>query len=96
MSVVVDEGEFENGVATVMLREFAKDPFPFLDEAGKKKMVAAQSALLRKFTELACDESAEMRWQESERPVEADNIDVGPVTETDLQSDLMEAPGNPF
>ena len=96
MSVVVDEGEFENGVATVMLREFAKDPFPFLDEAGKKKMVAARSGLLRKFTELAFDESAEMRWEESNRPTEADNIDAGPATETDLQSDLIEASGNPF
>jgi hypothetical protein len=40
-------------------------------------------------------ESAEMRWQES-RPVEADNMDVGPAVETDLQGDLMEASENPF
>jgi len=58
-------------------------------------MMAADSALLRKFTELAFDEAAEARWQES-RPTEADNIDVEPATETDFQSDLMEAPGNPF
>jgi hypothetical protein len=58
-------------------------------------MVPAHSALLRKFTEVAFDESAEARWEES-RPMEADNIDVGPVTETDLQGDLMEASGNPF
>jgi len=50
---------------------------------------------LRKFTELALDETADMRWQES-RPAEADNMDVGPATETDLQSDLMEASGDPF
>ena len=67
----------------------------YLDEAGKKNMIAAHSALLRKFTELAFDESAEARWEES-RPAEADNIDVGPATDTDLQSDLMEASGNPF
>ena len=67
----------------------------YLDEAGKKNMIAAHSALLRKFTELAFDESAEARWQES-RPEEADNIDVGPVTETDFQGDLMEASGDPF
>jgi len=48
-----------------------------------------------KFTDLAFDETAEMRWQES-RPTEADNIEVGPATETALQSDLMEASGNPF
>jgi len=58
-------------------------------------MTAAHSGLLRKFTELACDESAEMRWQES-RPAEADNMDVGAATETDLRSDLMEALGNLF
>jgi hypothetical protein len=58
-------------------------------------MMAAHSALLGKFTELACDEAAEMRWQES-RPGEADNMDVRPATETDLQSDLMEASANPF
>jgi hypothetical protein len=58
-------------------------------------MMAAHSDLLRKFTELAFDEAAEARWQES-RPAEADNMDVGPATETDLQGDLMEAPGNPF
>jgi hypothetical protein len=58
-------------------------------------MIAAHSALLRKFTELAFNESAEMRWQES-RPTEADNMDVGPATETDLQRDLIEGAGNPF
>jgi len=52
-------------------------------------------ALLRKFTELAFDEASEMRWQES-RPMEADNIDVGPPTETDLHSDLIDSSGNPF
>jgi len=55
---------------------------------------AAHSALLRKFTELVFDESAEMCWQES-RPMEADNMDVGPAAATDLQGDLMEASGNP-
>jgi len=58
-------------------------------------MMAAHAALLGKLTELAFDEAAEMRWQES-RPTEADNIDVGPAAETDLQGDLMEASGNPF
>ena len=77
------------------MREFALDPFPYLDEAGKKSMIAAESGLMRKFTDLAFGESAESRWQESQ-PAEADNIDVGPATETDLQSDLIEASGNPF
>ena len=47
------------------------------------------------YPELAFEESAEARWQESQR-TEADNMDVGPATETDLQSDLMEASGNQF
>ena len=51
--------------------------------------------LLRKFTELAFDEMAEVRWQESS-PAEADNIDVGPLTEADLHGDLFESSGNPF
>jgi len=50
---------------------------------------------LRKFTDLAFDEAAEARWQES-RPAGADNMDVEPATETDWQNGLMEAPGNPF
>ena len=93
--LVCGKGQFESGVAAKVLREFAQDPFPYLDEAGKKKMMAAHSDLLRKFTELAFDESAESRWQESQ-PAEADNIDVGPATEADLQGALMEASGNPF
>jgi hypothetical protein len=35
-------------------------------------MMAVHSDLLRKFTELALDEAAEARWQES-RPMEADS-----------------------
>jgi len=58
---------------------FAQDPFPYLDEAEKKQRMAAHSELLRKFTELAFDEAAEMRWQESQ-PAEADHIDVGSAT----------------
>ena len=46
-------------------------------------------------TELAFDESAAMRSQESQ-PIEADYIDVGPAIGTDLQNDLFEALGNPF
>jgi len=50
---------------------------------------------LRKFTELAFDESAAMRWEES-RPTEADKIDAGSATGTDLEIDLFEASENPF
>jgi hypothetical protein len=50
--------------------------------------MTAHSALLRKFTELAFDETAEVRWQESQR-TETDNIDVEPVAETDSQNDFF-------
>ena len=33
--------------------------------------------------DLAFDEAADMRWRES-KPAEADNIDVGPLTEEDF------------
>jgi hypothetical protein len=78
-----------------MLRGFAQDPFPYLDEATRRELTAAHAAFLRKFMELAFDEAAEIRWQES-RPTEADNIDVGPATETDFQNELIESHGNPF
>jgi hypothetical protein len=89
------KGDFESGLASKVLRTFAEEPSPWLSKEEKEKMTTADAGLLRKFTDLAFDESAAMRWEES-RPMEADNIDVGPVTETDLQDDLMKASGNPF
>ena len=93
--LVFAKGEFENGMAAKRLNEFGADPYPYLDEAAKKKMAAAQSDLLRKFTELTFDESAQACWQESQRRG-VDNIDGVPVTETDLQNDLFETAANPF
>ena len=92
---VFDKGQFKSGLATKVLMDYAADPFPFLDEAGKKKMRMAHSDLLRKFTDLAFDEVAEARWEASRRN-EADNIDVESVEETAVQDDLIEASENPF
>ena len=78
-----------------MLRGFAEDPFPILSKEEKAQMTGADAGLSRKFNELAFDESAAVRWHEAQ-PTEADNIDVGPPTETDLQSDWVELSGNPF
>jgi hypothetical protein len=89
------KGDFESGLAAKVLRGFAEDPIPVLSKEEKAKMTAAHAALSRKFDELAFDESAAVRWQEAQ-PTEADNIDVGPVMETDLQEDFVEASGNPF
>jgi hypothetical protein len=93
--IVFPKGYFERGIAAKVLNDFAENPIPYLDEETKKKLVAVNAVLLRKFTELAFDEMAEVRWQES-RPAEADNIDVGAVTEADLHGDLFESLGNPF
>jgi hypothetical protein len=87
--------DFESGLAAKVLRGFVEDPFPVLSKEEKARMTAAHAALSRKFDELAFDESTEVRWQEAQ-PTEADNIDVGPATEPDLQNDLIESSGNPF
>ena len=57
--------------------------------------MAVETVLLEKFTDLAFDEAAEMRWRESQS-AQADNMDVGPLVETDLQRDLLEDSDVPF
>jgi len=89
------KGVFEKGVAVKILNEYAENPYAYLDEKGKKQLVAVDAALLAKFTDLAFDESAEMRWREAQ-PGEADNVDVGPVTADDVQADLFQERVNPF
>jgi hypothetical protein len=93
--MVFAKGDLESGIAAKILNDFAENPFPYLDEEGKKKLAAVNSMLLRKFTELACDDMAEARWRESQ-PSEADNIDVGPLTEADLQGELLADSDDPF
>ncbi len=44
---------------------------------------------------MAFDELAQMRWQKSQAE-EADNIDVGPLTEAGLQDDLVKTSDDPF
>jgi hypothetical protein len=66
-----------------------------LSKDEKTQITAAHSAVLRKLTDLAFDESAAVRLQES-HGIEADNADVLPVTETVLQNDLFESSGNPL
>jgi hypothetical protein len=84
------KGQFESGVAAKLLNDFAENPLPYLDEASRKKLTAVQSALLQKFTDLAFDETTDGRWPE------ADNLDVGPVTDADLHDDFFEKLKNPF
>ncbi len=67
----------------------------YLDEEAKKKLAAVHSMLLRRFEELAFDDRAQVRWQESE-PGDADNLDVGPLTEADLTGELFATSENPF
>ena len=89
------KGDFERGVAAKILGDYAENPAPYLDEEMSKKLASVQRALFRKFTELAFGELREIRCAEF-RPTEADNIDVGPLTEADLQSELVETSDDPF
>jgi hypothetical protein len=41
--LVFAKGQFENGVATKVLRDFAQDPFPYLDPEARAKMTAAHA-----------------------------------------------------
>jgi hypothetical protein len=93
--MVFGKGDFESGVAVKILNDFAENPFPYLDEETKKKLAAVNSMLLRKFSELACDDMAEARWRESQ-PAEADEIYFGPVAAADLQGDLLNVSDDPF
>jgi hypothetical protein len=93
--LVFAKGQFEVGVAARLLNEFAANPYPYLDEGAKKKMAAAHSDLLRKFTELAFEQSAQTRWQESQR-ADAEFIDVRPAAETKSQYDLFQSSENPL
>jgi hypothetical protein len=87
------KGMFESGLATKILLDYGRDPFPYLDTTLKKKMTAAHGAMHRKFTELAFDENynSESEEETDSTPVEAD--DPGDVQQ---QSDLFESPENPF
>jgi hypothetical protein len=89
------KGDFEKGVAVKILNEYAENPYAYLDEAGKKQLVAVDAALLEKFTDLAFDDAAEMRWREAQ-PGEADNMDAGPMTANDIQKDLFQDRECPF
>jgi hypothetical protein len=93
--LVFAKGQFEGDVAARLLGEFAADPYPYLDEAAKKKMTTAQSDLLRKFEKFAFGESAEVRWQESQR-TETGDTDAESATERNLQNDLFESAEIPF
>ena len=91
---IFERDQFKNGLATKVLSDFAADPFPYLDEAGKK-MKMVQSDLRRKFTDLALDEAAEVRWRVSQRS-EADNIESEPPKGMESQNLLFEPLDAPF
>ena len=93
--LVFGKGVFESGVAARLLAQYAEDPLPYLDSELKKKMAAACKMMWLKFEELAFDSPAKAHWRGA-RPEQADNIDVGPVTEADLHDDFFESSGNPF
>lgn len=87
------KGQFESGLATKVLTDVAVDPFPYLDEAANKKMMAMQWGLLREFTDLAFHQSTAMRWEEPKLSV-ADSMDVDAGINT--VRDLFADSENPF
>ena len=89
------KGEFESGVAAKRLALYVADPLVFLEAESKQKMAAASRMLWFKFEELAFEAPATAHWREARSP-EADNIDVGPVTEADLHNDLFRPAAEPF
>ena len=89
------KGDFKRGIAAKILNDYAENPAPYLSDELQEKLAAVQRALLRKFTDLAFGELMEIRSRE-EWPTEADNIDVGPLTEADLQSELLQTSDDPF
>jgi hypothetical protein len=81
---------FQTGIAAKVLRLFAEDPLPYLDETMKRRITAVQSGLLRKFTDIAFDGSAKVRWQESQRAA-ADDVYRRAGTDENVQNDLFAA-----
>jgi hypothetical protein len=80
---------FQSGIAAKVLRLFAEEPLPYLDDEMKKKMATVQSDLLRKFTDIAFDESAKVRYQESHR-AEDKNPGERPKLEMNWENDLFD------
>ena len=78
-----------------MLDYYVENPQRWLDEDGEKQLKAVHTVLMRKFTELAFAQSADSD-QRPNRAVEGDEIDLGRVTDADLQKSLLEASDDPF
>ncbi len=86
--------QFENGAAARLLNEFAANPYSYLDETARRKMDTAHAGLLRKFGEMAFDESAQARFQEFAR-TKANDVEV-PVLQSKCEIDLFEAAKGPL
>ncbi|HUD82875.1 MAG TPA: hypothetical protein VMQ67_05205, partial [Candidatus Saccharimonadales bacterium] len=86
---------FQNGIAAKVLRLYAEEPLPYLDDSMKKELATVQSDLLRKFTDIAFDESEEARWNEFERAKAKDDYGT-PGAKAYQQNDLFETSENPF
>jgi hypothetical protein len=68
---------FQTGIAAKVLRLYVEEPLPYLDDEMKKRMATVQSDLLRRFTDIAFDESAEVRWVETNRS-KVSNVEAFP------------------
>jgi hypothetical protein len=88
-------GDFESGLAARLLSEYAADPYPYLDEAAKKKIAIVQSDLLRKFDHFALDESAQARYNEFAR-TEAHSGDKKSAGRKAPQDEILKSSGGLF
>jgi hypothetical protein len=82
------KGDFESGLAARLLNEYAADPYPYLDEGAQKKIDTAQSDLLRKFTDLALDGSADLRCRDSVT-TEREKVVSGASADQAVQVELL-------
>jgi hypothetical protein len=84
---------FQNGIAAKVLRLFAEEPLPYLDDDMKKQMATVQSDLLRKFVDVAFDDEAQSRWREFTRKAENENK---PPPEVNIVPELFLHGSPPF
>jgi hypothetical protein len=89
------KGDFESGVASVVLAEYAEQPEKYLDARGKKKMGDVSWNLWRLLREVLDEDDTEERLERQFMRF-GDNVVDGPLTRDDLQDALFHGSENPF
>ena len=89
------KGDFKRGIAAKILNDYAENPEAYLSPGEAKELAEVETALLRKFTDLAFDDDVEGRLERSSL-CSGDNVGDGPVTVADLQGELLGGSEHPF